>query len=131
MPTLAEWRKNRVRRAIGLHDLARCLDDVVGEGVKSHTVFIEVGLDLGISRLGVGLVILIGVDRPDLSRRGKCCQHLNGVVMGDDQGATALDGFLLELNDAVVQKSDARVCRIVKTIQDVLVKHKQRHHRQA
>ena len=67
VPALAEGREDSVRSAVGFHDLARRLNHVVGEGVKSHPVLPEVGLDLRIACLGVGLVILICVHCPNLS----------------------------------------------------------------
>ena len=67
VPALAEGREDSVRSAVGFHDLARRLNHVVGEGVKSHAVLPEVGLDLRIACLGVGLVILICVHCPNLS----------------------------------------------------------------
>ena len=116
VPALAEGREDSVRSAVGFHDLARRLNHVVGEGVKSHPVLPEVGLDLRIACLGVGLVILIRVHCPDLSGRGKGRQNFDRVAMGDEQRTTVFACFFLELRDAVVEEGHARVRGAVKAI---------------
>ena len=128
MPPFAEWREYGVGRAIGLHNLPRCLDHMVFEGVQENVLRTQSLRQESISLQGVGLIVFIGVDPTNIEFGNEFEENVMGVSVGHIDVRTLGLCFSPKDRHAVVQEGHPGVLLVLQMLQNVFVKNEEQQH---